>query len=158
MTKNKDRKQQVRARMEADGVPYAEAARRVGAEKPAVPPEREREIRWQASLGRITRAEAETLIAREAAGLPAPPVGWRSVLPEMASTYRHPAGDVRVTEILDAGTDRVIAKITVPWQDPDELEAGYRADMAAGLAGNVSSWDLTRIRLGRPDLVVHQLG
>ncbi len=106
MTKNKDRKQQVRARMEADGVPYAEAARRVDAEKPAVPPEREREIRWQASLGRITRAEAETLIAREAAGLPAPPPGWRSVLPEMASTYRHPAGDVRVTEGCSQGKHR----------------------------------------------------
>jgi hypothetical protein len=75
MTKNKDRKQQIRARMEADGVPYTEAARRVDAEKPAVSPEREREIRWQASLRRITRAEAETLIAREAAGLPAPPPG-----------------------------------------------------------------------------------
>jgi hypothetical protein len=76
----------------------------------------------------------------------------------MASTYRHPAGDVRVIEILDARADRVTAKITVPWQDPEELEAGYRADMAAGPAGDVSSWDLTRIRLARPDLVAHQLG
>jgi hypothetical protein len=159
VTQNKDRKAKIRARMAQTGEPYTEAARQVDAGKPAAPPEWERKIRWQASIGRITMAEAETLIAREAAGLPAPPPGWRSALPEMASTYQHPAGDVRVTEILDARTDRVIAKITVPWQDPDELEAGYRADMTAGPGeGYVSGYVLPKVRLGRPDLVVHQLG
>ena len=159
MTKDKDRKQKIRARMEADGVPYTEAARRVGAGEPAVPPERQREVRSRWALGHISQAEAEILIARDAAGLPAPPPRWRSVLPEMVSTYRHPAGDVRVIEVLDARTDRVIARITVPWQEPDELEAGYREDMTTGTGeGYVSGYDLPKVRLGRPDLVVHQLG
>jgi hypothetical protein len=79
-------------------------------------------------------------------------------MPHMASTYR--ANDVRAVEILDAATDRVVAKVTVPYQDPDELEAGYREDMAAGphYDGHVSGYDLPAVRLGRPDLIVHQLG
>jgi hypothetical protein len=158
-TKNKDRKQQIRDRMQADQVPYTEAARRVDAEKPD-PYERERKIRTRMHASRfpMAYAAAEILVDREARGLPAAPEDWRSVWPHMASTYRDNGG-IRRIEILDAVTDRVVAKITVPYQDPDELEAGYRADMAEDPAeGRVSGFVLPVMRLGRPDLVLHQLG
>ncbi|MGH3158655.1 MAG: hypothetical protein ACRDNF_19050, partial [Streptosporangiaceae bacterium] len=158
MTQNKDRKQRIRARMAATGEPYTEAARHVGAEKPD-PYERERKIlaRMNASRFPMARAAAEILVDRDAQGLPAAPEGWRSVLPHVASTYR--GNDIRRIEILDAVTDRAVATITVPYQDPGELEAGYRADMADGPSGGrVSGYALDVARLGRPDLVVHQLG
>jgi hypothetical protein len=163
VTQNRDRKAKIRARMARTGEPYTEAARQVDAEKQPDPREREWKIgrRMHASRFPMSRAAAAILVDREAAGLPEAPADWRSAMPHMASTYRHPAGDVRVIEILDAATDRVAAKITVPYQDPDELEAGYRADMAAGPdggGGHVSGYALAQARLGRPDLVLHQLG
>ena len=161
VTQNKDRKARIRARMAQTGEPYTEAARQVDAEKHPDPREREWKIgrRMHASRFPMSRAAAAILVDREAAGLPEAPADWRSAMPHMASTYR--AGDVRAVEVLDAATNRVAAKITVPYQDPDELEAGYRADMAAdpdGGGGYVSGYALAKARLGRPDLVLHQLG
>jgi hypothetical protein len=88
-TKNKDRKQQIRDRMQVDQVPYTEAARRVDAEKPD-PYERERKIRTRMHASRfpMAYAAAEILVDREARGLPAAPEDWRSVWPHMASSDR----------------------------------------------------------------------
>lgn len=159
MTKHKDRKQQIRARMAADGVPYSEAARRIGSEARAAEAgvrEREWKIRERMRLSRfpMAYAAAEILVDRQARGLPDAPENWRSAMPHTASTYRDNAG-IRVVEVLDAVTDRSVCRITVAYQDPDELEAGYRADVGED---RVSLTTLTVMRLGRPDLVLHQLG
>ena len=162
MTQNKDRKARIRARMAQTGEPYTEAARHVDAAKQPDPRERDWKIgrRMYASRFPMSRTAAAILVDREAAGLPEAPADWRSAMPHMASTYRDNGG-IRRIEVLDAATDRAVATITVPYQDPDELEAGYRADMAAGPhggEGHVSAYVLAKVRLGRPDLVLHQIG
>lgn len=154
-------KRDAKARQAETGESYVRARRIVTSKSAdADPHERERKIRTRMAASRLPMAYAAAaiLVDREAQGLPAAPDGWRSAVPHMASTYR--ANDVRAIEILDAATDRVVAKVTVPYQDPDELEAGYREDMAAGphSDGHVSGYDLPAVRLGRPDLIVHQLG
>jgi hypothetical protein len=162
MTQNKDRKGRIRARMAQTGEPYTEAARHVDTVKAPDPRERDWKIgrRMYASRFPMSREAAAILVDREAAGLPEAPENWRSAMPHMASTYRDNGG-IRRIEVLDAATDRAVATITVLYQDPDELEAGYRADMAAGPhggEGHVSGYDLAKARLGRPDLVLHQIG
>jgi hypothetical protein len=86
-----------------------------------------------------------------------PPPGWRSVLPEMLSTWRD--GDRRVVEVLDAASGRRLASVTVPWRDPDELAAEYEAAGLLGVPGSIAREEMTvKVRLGRPDLIVNQLG
>lgn len=163
MTKHKDRKQQIRARMAADGVPYSEAARRIAAEEKAAADgvrERERKIRERMRLSRFPMGwdAAALLVDREDRGLPAAPADYGYATPHLAAARRE--GDLLVIEILDAATDHAVAKITVPYQDPDELEEGYKADYeATRLTGNgVFPGDPVTVRLGRPDLIVNRIG
>jgi hypothetical protein len=78
----------------------------------------------------------------------------------MASTRRHRAEDVRVVEILDAATGRTPSRVTVPWRDRDELAVEYEAaGITGGMPGGMGYREfMGKVRLGRPDLTVHQLG
>lgn len=157
MTQNKARKKAARALAAQTGDSYTRARRQVSTDEPAhhlfVA------TKWNPDRCAVTGCRQDRPAPVHRVGGLVPPQGWWSRHPAMLSTYRDGDSDRRVVEVLDAATGARIASTSVPWQPADELVAVYEAAGLLKYPGSPSHQKMvTKVGLGRPDLVGHQLG
>jgi hypothetical protein len=163
------RREQARALAATENISYTAALRRLDAARSAESTAgdepgavvRKSKAKIRARMAQTGEPYSEAARQIDSTAGPArltPPPGWRSVLPEMLSTWRD--GDQRVVEVLDAASGQRLASVTMPWRDPDELAAEYEAaGVMDGVPGSMAWEEMTvKVRLGRPDLIVNQLG